>query len=377
MSKAGSNRRILCVDDEPRILEAIERTLFEQFEVSTESDPLLALERVANDPPFAVVLSDMRMPKLDGAALLARVRELAPLTSRMLLTGQADVNSAINAVNQGQILRFLCKPCAPDVLIQSLELGVEQHRLITAERELLERTVTGCVRLLTEVLSLVAPALFNRTQRIKALVTHMSKKLSLADPWRFEVAALFSMIGCVGLSESALERVLLRKPLDAADQRSFDEHPVMAHRLLSQIPRFEEIAEMIRLQAPGSQEPVVDDIQRGGAMLRVATEVERRTAQGKALPDAITEIERRLSSNELPFLKALADFRNAEGSSVTRSLAVGQMTAEMVLEEDVRTNNGVVVVPKGRELTMVLIERLSKFARAGTLVEPIRVRVPA
>ena len=373
----AKNRRILCVDDEPRVLEAIERTLFDHFEVSTETNPLRALERLGSEPAFAVVLSDMRMPGLDGAALLARARELVPLTTRMLLTGQAEVNSAIAAVNEGQILRFLCKPCSPEALVQALELGVEQHRLVTAERELLERTVTGCVRLLSEVLSLVAPALFNRTQRIKALVAHMSKKLALEDPWRFEIAALFSMIGCVGLSESALERVLLRQPLDAGDQRAFDEHPLMAHRLLTQIPRFEEIAEMIRRQSPGPHPNVTDDIERGAAMLRVATEVERRTAQGKALPDAISDLERRLSAGELPFLKALADFRNAEGSSTVRALPVAQMTAEMILEEDVRTNNGVVVVPKGRELTMVLIERLFKFSRAGTLIEPIRVRVPA
>lgn len=373
----ASNRRILCVDDEPRVLEAIERTLFEQFEVSTETNPLRAVERLASEPAFAVVLSDMRMPGLDGAALLARARELTPLTTRMLLTGQAEVSSAIAAVNEGQILRFLCKPCPPEALIQALEVGVEQYRLVTAERELLERTVTGCVRLLSEVLSLVAPALFNRTQRIKALVGHMTKKLALEEPWRFEVAALFSMIGCVGLSEATLERVLLRQPLDATDQRAFDEHPLMAHRLLMQIPRFEEIAEMIRLQATGPHAAVSDDIQRGGAMLRIATEVERRTAQGKALPDAMSELERRSSPTEISLLKTLVDFRNAEGSTTVRALTVSQMTAEMILEEDVRTNNGVVVIPKGRELTMLLIERLFKFSRAATLVEPIRVRVPA
>ncbi|HEX3853893.1 MAG TPA: response regulator, partial [Polyangiaceae bacterium] len=168
MTKA-SNRRILCVDDEPLVLEGIERTLFEHFDVTTDSSPLHALSVLEAGPAFAVVLSDMRMPELDGASLLRRAREIAPLTSRMLLTGQADVNSAVAAVNEGQILRFLWKPCPPEALIQALELGVEQYRLVTAERELLERTVTGCVRLLSEVLSLVAPALFSRTQRIKAL----------------------------------------------------------------------------------------------------------------------------------------------------------------------------------------------------------------
>ena len=376
MTKA-SNRRILCVDDEPLVLEGLERTLFEHFDVTTESNPVHALEILRAGPAFAVVLSDMRMPEMDGAALLARAREIAPETSRMLLTGQSDINSAVAAVNQGQILRFLWKPCPAEALLQALELGVEQHRLVTVERELLERTVTGCVRLMSEVLSLVAPVLFSRTQRIKALVTHMVKKLGLEDPWRFEVAALFSMIGCVGLSEATLEQVLTRRPLDAADQKAFDDHPQMAHRLLSAIPRFEEIAAMIKLQTGGPYGVPKDDVERGGTMLRVAIQVERITAQGKTVADAVSLLDRKLDPGELPFLKELADFRNAEGSTMVRALSVGQMTSEMMLEEDVRTTNGVVVVPKGRELTMVLIERLFKFSRAGTLVEPIRVRVPS
>jgi len=371
------NRRVLCVDDEPRILEGLERTLFEHFEVTTDSSPIHALSVLEQGPPFAAVVSDMRMPELDGASFLARARVIAPLTSRLLLTGQAEVEAAVAAVNQGQILRFLCKPCPPETLVQALAAGVEQYRLLNAERELLERTVTGCVRLLTEILSLVAPGWFSRTQRIKALVVHMTSKLGLADPWRFELAALFSLIGCVGLPESTLERVLANRTLDASEQRAFDEHPLMAHRLLSDIPRFDEIAAMILLQAKGQPGPLTNDVERGGAMLRIAFQVERWIAQGKSLPIAINELSQKLQPTEVPLLKALSDFRNSEGSSSVRALTVGQMTVQMSLEEDVRTTTGVVVVPKGRELSMVLIERLLKFSRAGTLVEPIRVRVPA
>jgi CheY-like chemotaxis protein len=333
-----------------------------------------ALGLLEREPAFAVVLSDMRMPELDGASFLARARKIAPLTSRMLLTGQAEVASAIAAVNHGQILRFLSKPCPPDLLIEALEVGVEQYRLVTAERELLERTVTGCVRLLTEILSLVAPGWFSRTQRIKALVNHMAGKLELAEAWRFELAALFSLIGCVGLPEATLERVMNNRPLDANEQKAFDEHPQMAHRLLSEIPRFDELAEMIRLQSAPSG-PVTNDIERGGAMLRIAFQVERATTRGKSVADAVSEL-RKLDPTEQPLAKALLDFRSAEGSRTVRMVAVRQLTMQMQLDEDVRTTNGVVVVPKERELSMILLERLLKFSRAGTLVEPVRVRAP-
>ncbi len=372
----ATNRRILCVDDEQRVLDGLERTLYEQFEITTETNPVRALSILKEEPAFAVVLSDMRMPELDGASFLARARDIAPLTSRMLLTGQAEVDAAVAAVNRGQILRFLCKPCPPDLLIGALEVGVEQYRLLTAERELLERTVTGCVRLLTEILSLVAPGWFSRTQRIKALVNHIAQKLALEEAWRYELAALFSLIGCVGLPEATLERVLTNRPLDASEQKAFEEHPQMAHRLLCEIPRFEEIAEMVKLQSAPTG-PVTTDVERGAAMLRIAFQIERRIAQGKPIVDAISELAHRLNAAEQPLLKALADFRSAQGTTTLRALTVGQMTVQMELEEDVRTTNGVVVVPKGRELSLVLLERLLRFSRAGTLIEPIRVRVPS
>ncbi|MET0793610.1 MAG: HD domain-containing phosphohydrolase [Polyangiaceae bacterium] len=373
---AGPNLRVLCVDDEPLVLQGLERTLFGRFEVTTESSSVAALTLLESEPPFAVILSDMRMPVMDGATLLAKARELSPFTSRLLLTGHSEVEAAAAAVNQGQILRFLTKPSQPAVLIAAIEAGVEQHRLVTAERELLEQTLTGSVRLLTEVLSLFAPGLFSRTQRIRALVAHMAKRSNLNDPWRFEVASLLCMVGCVGLPDATLERILARSPLAAADQRAFDEHPESAYRLLSGIPRFGEVAEMIKLQGPGPHADPTTDVERGGALLRIAIATDHSLESGRSMADAIAEVGRKLSVGELSLLNTLSDFRAALASSAIRTLKVAQMTAQMQLEEDVRTKAGVVVVPKGRELSMVLLERLCKFSNAGTLVEPIRVRVP-
>lgn len=371
-----SNRRVLCVDDEPLVLEGLQRTLFEYFEVTTESNPVAALALLQSEPVFAVILSDMRMPVMDGATLLAKARELSPFTSRLLLTGHAEIEAAAAAVNHGQILRFLSKPCQPEVLLAAIEAGAEQHRLLTAERELLEQTLTGSVRLLTEVLSLFAPGLFSRTQRIRALVAHMAKSSHLDDQWRFEVAALLCMIGCVGLPDATLERVLTRRPLAAGDQQAFDEHPLSAYRLLSGIPRFEEVAEMIKLQGSGSPSDPTTDVELGGALLRIAIAMDNSLEGGRALSDAISEVGRKLSGAQLALLNTLHDFRASLATSTVRALRVTQMTAQMQLEEDIRTKAGVVVVPKGRELSMVLLERLCKFSNAGTLVEPIRVRVP-
>lgn len=374
-----SLRRVLCVDDEPRVLEGLQRTLFEHFDVTVFDSPLRALGMLAGPhEPFSVIVSDMRMPVMNGATFLSRARALVPHTTRILLTGQTDIEAAVAAINQGSVFRFLTKPCAPDVLVSAIEAGAEQHRLVTAERELLEQTLTGSIRLLSEVLTLVAPAIFERTQRIKSYVVHMTARLELAEPWRFELAAALSMLGCVGLPEPTLQRILAGRPLSSEEKRAFDDHPQSAYRLLTRIPRFGEVAEMIRLQQEATaSEHVSESVRIGAALLRLAREVDQLVESGTHLTAAIAALSPRVTEADRALLDTLKTYRIAETAMVVRSVRVGQMTARMILEEDARTTAGVVVIPKGRELSPVLLERLWNFSSQGSLVEPIRVRAPA
>jgi CheY-like chemotaxis protein len=373
----SGQRHVLCVDDEPFLLEGLERTLREGFEVTTETKPLAALallERHEHD--FVAIISDMRMPLMDGAKFLACAAEIAPNSTRVLLTGHAELNAAIAAVNTGRIFRFLCKPCAPNELIAAIEAAAEQHQLRTLEKELLEGTLTGSVRLLSEVLMLVAPKIFTRNQRIQTYVLYLAQKLGRTDGWRFELAACLNMIGCVGLSEETFNRALSGAPLDEQESRAFAEHPMTAHRLLKKIPRFEDVAEMILLQTAGADESEqTPDVVLGARILRVAREVEQLVATGKTEAEAVAKLIPKSPPAELELLKLLEQFQSVALAGVLKELRVAQMTAQMVLEDDVKTKTGVVVVPGKKQLTQLLLERLIRFSRAGVLIEPIRVRV--
>jgi C4-dicarboxylate-specific signal transduction histidine kinase len=131
--------RLLCVDDEPNVLEGLKHVLRRHVDVTTATSGSEGLHRVVEEGPFAVVLSDFAMPGMNGAQFLGHVRHAAPDTVRLLLTGQATLDDTIAAVNDGNIFRFLKKPCAPPDLIRALEDAVEQARLITADRRLIER----------------------------------------------------------------------------------------------------------------------------------------------------------------------------------------------------------------------------------------------
>ena len=129
--------RLLFVDDEPNALAGYERQLRNTFDVATARGGAKGFELVEGHGPFAVVVADMRMPGMDGVQFLTHVKRISPSSVRMILTGMADQQTAIQAVNEGNIFRFLTKPCPPEALTRALQAGVDQYRLVNAECELL------------------------------------------------------------------------------------------------------------------------------------------------------------------------------------------------------------------------------------------------
>lgn len=133
--------RILCVDDEPLILNGLASLLQRDYEVITALSGQAALEGIKENGAPAVILCDMRMPGMDGAQLLKTVRLLYPETTRMLLTGEPGRDAAVSAINEGQIFRFLTKPCASDQVRAAIEAGVTHHQMMIADRALVQEAL--------------------------------------------------------------------------------------------------------------------------------------------------------------------------------------------------------------------------------------------
>jgi FixJ family two-component response regulator len=131
--------KVLFVDDEKDVLSGYQRLLHKDFAVTTAQSGQLGLTALKELGPYAVVISDMRMPGMSGAEFLSQVRQKAPETVRMLLTGHADLDSAIEAVNEGNIFRYLTKPCEKDALVRAIKTGMAQYRSATVERELAKK----------------------------------------------------------------------------------------------------------------------------------------------------------------------------------------------------------------------------------------------
>ena len=137
------SEKILLVDDEPSVLQSYQRLLHQEFQVETAAGAAEALAKLTANGPYAVLVADMRMPGLDGAQLLAKVTVDFPQTVRIMLTGNLDIQTAIRAVNEGNIFRFLTKPCEKETLIGTLQAALVQYRVLSLKDQYYNAAVTS------------------------------------------------------------------------------------------------------------------------------------------------------------------------------------------------------------------------------------------
>src|ERR1700737_4759461 len=236
---------ILCVDDEPAVLEGLKLTLRRRFDVATATSGVEGLAVLEQNGGAAVVISDMRMPGMDGAAFLTKVRTLWPDSTRLALTGTPGRDAAAAAINEGQIFRFLTKPCAPDKLIAAVEAAVRQHQMVTAEKVLLQQTVLGSIRALVDVLAIVNPIAFGRGSRIKRLALDLAAAAGLPSSWELEAAALLSQLGYVSLPIELGEKAISGAALNADETLLLGEVPKLTQKLIARIPRLENVGTIL------------------------------------------------------------------------------------------------------------------------------------
>ena len=376
--------KILFVDDEPAVLEGYRRLLHKEFSVDTAlgaQDGLAAIG-AAQEDAYAVIVSDMRMPEMNGVQFLSRVRTISADSVRIALTGYADIQTASNAVNEGSIFRFLIKPCEKQVLARALTAGLVQHGLVIAEKELLEKTLRGSVKVLTDVLSLVNPAAFSRGIRLGKYVQHIVKKLELKTPWQFEVAGMMSQLGCVTLDTETIEAVYAGKELSAEEQARYDTHASVAGELLSNIPRLEAVAHMIAKQhsapplSPAGVDLKQDPVALGAQILKVAIAYDQLLSGGCGHEESLNRLLSRPQEFARLVVDALGDLEPEIQGMEARKLILSDLECDMVLQEDVRTGSGMLLVAKGTRVSHALLARLRNFLRREPISRTVLVHVP-
>ena len=357
---------ILCVDDEPQVLEGIRLHLKQRFTVHLASGGAQGLEVLRDNKDIAVIMSDMRMPIMDGAKFLSAARLVAPQAVRLLLTGYTDMQAAVAAVNEGQIFRFISKPCPPDQLLSAFAAATEQHRLIIAEKVLLQKTLLGCVDSLIKVLSITKPAAFGRALRLRAKVRSAMEFLLWTEQWQIEAATVLSQLGSVTLSEDMLMKLNEGEPLDDSDEAELAASIDTSVHMLEDIPRLEPVIDILKNLAAdfrGTTRSAGVVVPAGARLLRLVIDWDAFEARGYTQAQSFAKLSEASGVYDQELLTTLKDMHAVAGAAnpivdtPARSLVPG-----MVLAEDLVRKNGVVILPRGFEIDRGLLEHIFSFA---------------
>lgn len=372
--------KILCVDDDLNILEGFQRNLRKEFQLVTAPGGEEALRVITEQGPFAVVLSDQRMPGMGGVEFLARVRSSAPDSVRMMLTGNADQQTAIDAVNEGNIFRFLTKPCSVELLISSLKAGIEQYRLIVAERDLLENTLKGSIKALVDLLAMIQPVAFNRATHLRDYIGRLAKVMGLPNGWQFEVAAMLSQIGCVTIPSDVVEKFFIGDPLSLGEIEMVAELPAIGSGLINNIPRMETVALMIENQQipykywvslPSAE---ANDLAALGAqMLKVTIDYDILLSHGLGPEQAVASLANRPETYNPEIVVTLGKIITPAGDTSVHVVKIADIRNGMVLAEDIRLPDGIIVAGKGSRVTDLLRMRIQNYFTHAKMTDVVQI----
>ncbi len=379
------SEKVLFVDDDANILAACQRQLRKHYMVDTALGGELGLEKIKTQGPYAVVVADMRMPGMNGVQFLSKVKEYSPQSVRMMLTGNTDQQTAIDAVNEGNIFRFLNKPCPPDVMIRVVNAGIEQYRLIMAEKELLEKTLGGIVKVLTDVLTLVNPAAFGRASRVRNIARELSEHLHVDKIWQMEIAVMLSQLGYVAIPKEILLKLYNGINLSEKELQIFESYPQIGYELIAKIPRLESVATIIAYQEKhfdGSGIPQDakhgEEIPLESRIMKLTLDFESFISSGFSENDALEIIHMREGWYDPSIVKLLGTIVSRNMKKETRTVRINELASGMILNENINDAiSGETIISCGYEVTQSMCMHLRNLAMVDKIHDQVRVIIPS
>jgi len=423
---------VLLVDDEPNILKALRRLLLsvEGYEVRVASSAAEGLH-LLEQAPAAVVVSDQRMPEVTGAEFLEQVKKRWPETVRILLTGYADIEASIAAINQGEIFRYLTKPWDENEFLTTVRDAAQRYWLVQENKRLngvvarqnvelqqwnarLKQRVldqTASIRRKNDELTELNVRLqdtfdatieaFSRLAelhdrharahagKVADIALAMAEDLQLEQSMRetLRVAALLHDIGKIGI-----DREVLEKPYDYMtpdEQQDYETHPVRGQAAVDRVEALRDAGVLIRhhhenFDGSGFPDRLTEEaIPLGSRILALANGFDRlRHAAGDVpLEHTLMQLRQRLSIQYDPALYpalegAVGTVYQAQVSPtamVRMQLPVRDLREGMILEQDVTSGSGLLLLRRGSRLTLDDIEAILRYDRIDPIKEAVAV----
>jgi response regulator RpfG family c-di-GMP phosphodiesterase len=417
---------LLCVDDEPNILSALKRSLrTEGWRVLTANGGAEALETLARES-VDLVISDMRMPGMDGAQLLEQVSQRWPASIRILLTGYADMSATVAAINRGRIFRYLNKPWNDEDLRAAVQQGLDllalerekrrlevltqqqnaqlheanvllEHRVEARTADLskvndkLKRSYLTSIKVFSGLLELREGRMAGHGRRVADMARKLASAMGCSsdEAQQIFVAGLLHDIGLIGVPDTLLAKPTAR--YTPQEMALFQRHAAVGELSLMALEEMQPVAALIRAhherfdgqgfpdKRAGSDIPLgarilaiadtFDDLQNGHLIETALSPQEARTmmrhSRGTQFDPEVLDVFLHITEPERP-----------KGPTPDVVITSAQLEPDMVLAKDLVSTTGVLMLTAGQSVNALLIRRIREFElrEGGKLVLHIKPR---
>ena len=414
--------KILFVDDEENILNALQRLLRkENFQILTTTSYAEALEWVKKES-FSVVVSDQKMPGMQGTDLLEKIRDIAPDCVRIILTGYADIQSAIEAINKGAVYRFISKPWNDDELKLALRQALMQFLMVQENHELgelikkqnmelrelnqnlekkveertravlllnqrLENSLLKSVRMLSELTEMHSSMMGHHAKRVAVLSRETAKRLNFTprDIFAVEMAATLHDIGKIGIAETILSKS--EEKMTSAEREVFRSHPVRGEVLAKLVSDDERIPLMVRHHHEywnGSGYPdkfTGKNIPTGAMIICIANYFDLFMNSKSAFQQATPEETLKLISSKKGilfdpavvdvFLKMVQEVRNKNESDKELEVFFKDLVPGMQISRDLITSRGILLLSKNTEINSDILLKIKRYQEMDPIINGV------
>ncbi|MBN1501207.1 MAG: response regulator [Spirochaetes bacterium] len=379
------NTRIVLVDDDKNLLNSIIRQLRGKYELFTTEFPAEGLEYLKKRKDTALIISDYKMPVMNGAEFLRKSAEISPDSIRMMLTGQADMDAIVEIINEGNIFRFLTKPCSPDLFVKNIDDALRQYQLVMSEKDLLSKTLSGSIQVMMDIMVLAKPQVFAKSLRIKNYVGKMLSMIQTPNKWQIEIAAVMSQIGCITIPDEILQKSYKNLPLEPEDRALLMLYTKTSSDIICKIPRLEPVAQIVKYQEKFYDgEGIPNDNIKGNSLplgsriIKIATDYDSLLNQNVSHEDAISKMISRTGKYDESILKILNTVisqNTAKRKYIVKEVSVNELTNDMHLSREITTSSGIVLGSSKQLLSQPLIQTLKNYVLKKEIPDRINVLI--
>jgi len=374
---------ILVVDDTPENLYVLSDMLKdEKYEVRPVPSGALALSAARNNPPD-IILLDIRMPEMNGyevCKIMKADKKLSEIPI-IFISALSETLDKVKAFSVGGA-DYITKPFQFEEVNARIQTHLELMRSKRELQSLLSETLTGSIKIMIDILTIISPKAFFQSSRHRRLIKEILRVLGIFETWTIEVAAMLSTLGCISVPPYILETKFRPDLLNEYELKILRSYPSLGAKLTARIPRLEMISEIIKNQlappAAGNEEELLSDhAVLGAQLLKFLNDYDGFVISSANPMAAIAKMETAEYKYPAILIKALKKVLETSFlTNIKKEVEFSELEEGMILEEDILLPNGAKLMESQTELSLHLVDILKHSADNYSLKQRIKVSTP-